>query len=316
MSGKKMFNLRLFKEENSVNKMPTVYDVYHDECKEDGCWHCFLFVPIEKKELLNNLICQARENLNYYSKIHYSRISKKAKSNHKKVLFVKSLNTISTFSIQQQKYDGDIYLGNNKPLKAKSESQINAKLAIFRDKGNHKDMYENMGASKKFETTFRMGLKGANHFLFDEEIIVRNIFHDYSSSTPFNEEYNEDNILKRLINESHDNIKFDDSVKIDTIAKDQLKADIDDHNILQLVDVVVGSIRTRLLNQTDFPARFEVAYPYTDLLEKEIENSARMENSRFYKAYKLTNAKIIDDEWTFENMKIEKQNEDQFKLID
>jgi hypothetical protein len=311
-----MLDLKLFPKEESLNKTPIIYDVYHDECKEDGCWHCFLFIPIDKKVSLNNLICQARENLHYSSRIHYSSISKRAKSNHKKVLFVKSLNTISTFSIQQQKYDGDIYLGENKFLKAKSESQINAKLAIFRDKGNHKDMYENMKAPKKFETTFRMGLKGANHFLFEEEVIIRNIFHDYSSSVSFDKEYNEDNILKRLINESRDNIKFDESVKINTIAKDQLTADMEDHNILQLVDVIVGSIRTRLLNQTDFPARFEAAYPYTDLLEKEIENSARMENSRFYKAYKLTNAKIIDDEWTFENMKIEKQNEDQFKLID
>lgn len=311
-----MLNLRLFGKEESINKMPTIYDVYHDECKEDGCWHCFLFVPIDKKGVLNNLICQARENLGYTSIIHYSSISKKAKRNHKKVLFVKALNTIATFSIQQQKHDGDIYLGEKKYLKCKGESQINAKLAIFRDKGNHTGMYESMKASQKFETTFRMGVKGANHFLFEEEIIIRNIFHDYSSSIPFDEEYNEDNILQRLINESHENIKFDDSVKIKTIAKDQLTANVDDHNILQLVDVIVGSIRTRLLNQIDFPARFEAAYPYTDLLEKEVENRARMRNSRFYKAYKLTNAEIINDEWEFENMKIEKQNEDQFKLID
>ncbi|WP_201327431.1 hypothetical protein [Thermotomaculum hydrothermale] len=33
------------------------YEIFHDESKKNGYWHCFYFIPIQrKKEITNSLI--------------------------------------------------------------------------------------------------------------------------------------------------------------------------------------------------------------------------------------------------------------------
>jgi hypothetical protein len=54
------------------------------------------------------------------------------------------------------------------------------KLVVFRERDNHRKMYAGMTRLQRVETTFRMGLKGGVHVLFDENkpITIGNVFID------------------------------------------------------------------------------------------------------------------------------------------
>ena len=79
------------------------YDVFYDECKEDGYWHCFLFVPKDKKEFIHQLITKARDCTNFKDPIHYVNITAKTKFKAPNVRFVEILIDILLYIIQQQK---------------------------------------------------------------------------------------------------------------------------------------------------------------------------------------------------------------------
>ena len=45
-----------------------IYDIYHDESKEEAYWHGFLFVPRENRNYLLNLLNEARVNTEKYNR--------------------------------------------------------------------------------------------------------------------------------------------------------------------------------------------------------------------------------------------------------
>lgn len=297
-----------------------IYDIFHDECKENGFWHCFIFVPQEKQKELFNLLQIPRGNLNYYGVIHFSDISHKCKSRYPRVRLIKSWCSILLYAIQQQKIDADLYLGHNKnkpiyELKKSNDDKIGARLIIFREKMGHKDMYDSMSGSRKIETTFRMGVKGGTHFLFfDEGIKIGNIYID-SPKKAFEENFNIRNMLDRFKNESNENIFFIENSEIVPINKKDYKEKDSIPEFMQLADIAVGGIRTQKLKMTDFPARYEATYPLKNLLEKETENSARMAESRYYRGFALSDAWIENEKWEFEKMHINVEQNNQQKLL-
>jgi len=297
-----------------------IYDIFHDECKEDGFWHCFIFVPQEKQKKLFNLLQIPRRNLNYTDVIHFSDISRRSKSHYPRVRLIKSWCSILLYAIQQQKIDADLYLGHNKnkpiyELKKSNDDKIGARLVIFREKTGHQDMYDSMSVSRKIETTFRMGVKGGTHSLFfDERIKIGNIYID-SSKEAFEENFDVGNMLDRFKNESNENISFIENSKIVPINKKDYKEKNSIPEFMQLADVVVGGIRTQKLKMTNFPARYEATCPLNNLLEKETENPARMAESRYDKGFALSDAWIENEKWKFENMHINVEQNNQQKVL-
>ncbi|GAG17710.1 unnamed protein product, partial [marine sediment metagenome] len=41
------------------------YELYHDESKVGGYWHAILLVPVANKQVLLQLLSQARQNTNH-----------------------------------------------------------------------------------------------------------------------------------------------------------------------------------------------------------------------------------------------------------
>jgi len=296
-----------------------IYDVFHDECKEDGFWHCFIFISREAQEKLFNLLQIPRKNLQYHEFIHFGDIGRRYKNHNPKARLIKSWCSILLYTIQQQKIYAQLYLGhkNSKPiyeLIKNGEDRIASKLIIFREKNGYQDMYDSMSKTKKIETTFRMGIKGGTHFLFpNKEILIGNVYID-SSKRAFEENFNSNNILERFKIESNKNIFFEDNSKIIPIDKKNYKKDEPISEFMQLADVVVGGIRTQKLKMTNFHARYEATYQLKNLLEKETENFARMAKSRYRKGFALSDAFIKNNKWEFENMHIDSNQSNQLEL--
>ena len=53
-----------------VGQAEVIYDLYHDECKEGGYWHGFLFVPRQTRAERLGLLNRARENSEYQGHLH------------------------------------------------------------------------------------------------------------------------------------------------------------------------------------------------------------------------------------------------------
>lgn len=297
-----------------------IYDIFHDECKEDGYWHCFIFIPRNKQEILNYLLQRPRIILNYQNPIHFRNIGMNAKANHTKVRLVKSWISILVYSIQQQKIEAELYFGHQnrvpkyKKIKGDNE-KIGARLIIFREKEGHKDMYEDMSITKKIESTFRMGLKGGTHFLFFyENVTIGNVYIDYEKEG-FEKNFNCNNILDRFKRESRGNIFFESDSEIIPVDKKEYKLNDRTSEFMQLADVTVGGFRTQKLKMKNFEARFQATKPLKILLEKEVEIKPRMTNSRYYKAFTFSDAWIENEEWMFENIHIEKEDNTQETLF-
>ena len=300
-------------------KNVNIYDVFHDECKEDGFWHCFIFISRETQKILFNLLQIPRKNLQYYELIHFGDISRRYKNHNPKARLIKSWCSILLYAIQQQKIEAQLYLGhkNSKPIHKLIKSgnnRIANKLIIFREKNGDQDMYDSMSKSKKIETTFRMGIKGGTHFLFpNKEILIGNVYID-SSKRAFEENFNTNNILERFKIESNKNVFFEDNSKIIPVDKKDYEKNEPISEFMQLADVVVGGIRTQKLKMTNFHARYEATYQLKNLLEKETENFARMAKSRYRKGFALSDAFIKNKQWEFENMHIDSNQSNQLEL--
>ncbi|NWG27039.1 MAG: hypothetical protein HXY48_00745 [Ignavibacteriaceae bacterium] len=287
------------------------YDVFYDECKEGGFWHSFIFIPRMNQLNLLNLLLEARTNLNYFHPIYYTSVNKKTKSNSEKVRLIKSWITILHYALQEQKIDADIYLGHktDTPVYRKikgTANKIGVKYVVLREKDCLKSMFSDMSYSKKVEATFRMGLKGGCHFLFKDLMKIGNIYVDHPEKN-FNRSYDGVKILDRLRREIRDNILFEEDSRICPIDKNSYREKDLITEFMQLADISVGAIRTRALKIKEPFLRYEIAHPLSELLEKDIKNKARMNNSRFLNSFSLSEAWLKDESWQFDNLKIENQ---------
>lgn len=65
-----------------------IYDIYHDESKEEAYWHGFLFVPRMNRSYLLDLLNEARRNTDYFYQVHYKKIRSYKKRTAKKLLLL------------------------------------------------------------------------------------------------------------------------------------------------------------------------------------------------------------------------------------
>ena len=289
-----------------------IYDIFHDECKEDGYWHSFIFIPRSTQQKFLSFLIEARENLNYFNPIHFTSVTKKSKPYSEKTQLIKSWTSILYYALQEQKINADLYLGNkdNRAVYKKIkgvENKIGAKLVVLCEKDCLKKMFSSMSYSKKVEATFRMGLKGGCHFLFKSIIKIGNIYVDHPENK-LNVNYDVNSILQRLGLEFNNNISFNKDSQIYAIDKRNYIPKDKISEFMQLADISVGAIRTRALQIKEPILRYEITYPLDDLFEKDLKNKARMKNSRFLNSFSLSDAWIEDGSWKFDEMKIVKED--------
>jgi hypothetical protein len=278
-----------------------IYNIFYDECKENGYWHCFLFIPKDKTDLLFKLLNKARSQYRYTNFIHYKKIRANAKYNTPRCQVIQSWLYILNYILQQQKLNATIDWGNKNFEKMKTV--FGAKLSVFRQKENHRDMFNKMSYQSKVEATFRMGLKSGLHFLFSNEIpIVDKVYVDFNKED-FHKYFDETNLFHRIKDETKSNITFTEDSKVIPISKDDYKVDCPISEIMQFVDVIIGSVRNYIEQQSDFKARFKVSKFLDDLFSKDTTNFARMKNSRYFKGFSLTDAYIDNGLWKFEQLR-------------
>ncbi len=286
-----------------------IWDVFYDECKADGYWHCFLFIPQSKIQNVYDLIIKARSASRFNDIIHYKNIGQSAKLESNRVIFVRVLMDILLYIIQQQKIDATIdWNGERKKIHS---PKIGARLAILR---KTTELFDTSEPQTLVEATFRMGLKGALHYLFNQETpVIDNIYVDYSEES-FNRSFDEVNLWERVKTELKKNINFANGSSLKFICKKDYNLDCPTSQIMQFVDVILGSFRTCVMQNTEFHARYVAAEQIRKLLLKDYTNHARMINSRYYKGFTLSDASL-DVDWVFEPMKIEK-DKSQYELFD
>jgi hypothetical protein len=292
-----------------------IHDIYHDECKEGGYWHGFLFVPRPTRAELLGLLNRARENTEYQGHLHYVDIGKKAKPHHQKYITTEAWTSIGCNSLQQQKlrkYPPIVLLGRKPAAKIPPEyrpltSLLRCKFVLFRENDNHRGMYEGMSQLQCIETTFRMAIKGGIHKLFNESdpITIGNVFIDGKEQYigMFGRNFSINRTLQRLARERRDYISFVDGPQLIPQRSDhnliEQGQDPNDSHLLQLCDVLIGGFRFHSCSGDRNHPRHEMSHHCKLLLEHEQDNSARMAQSRYHNGFSLQQAWIENNEWTF-----------------
>lgn len=294
------------------------YDIYHDESKEEAFWHIFLFIPHDIKSELTDTLLQARYLCDYKGR----QLSFKNLNSNSSLNCTKSWLSILSSAFQQKdkKPYEPFYMGTNtydsscsrrtgcygtfsKPLKCK--------VAIFHLKDNHKDMSSNLNDLSKLETTFRMGLQGASHYLFSPEcpLVVSSIILDGEKHYPiqYNANFDFNKVSHKL------DIMFRDYCSLSstcTISGKNISEE--DRILLDLADLFLGAFRFGYLKPQlcDCVSDREVSkYNLSKVLKPLVyrlnEGYARMKNSRFEKYGTFSSAWIQNDQWEFENISLQ-----------
>lgn len=291
-----------------------IYDIYHDESKEEAYWHGFYFVPRDNRQYLLDLLNEAREKCDYFSQIHYKNIKSDTKSHGKKATIMKAWTSIGIASIQQQKLVKNpppVYLGHNpkkrEPVYRRLDTLIKCKLVIFKEKDKHEKMFFQDDNLRNIEITFKMALKGALHRLFNDEnkITVGNIYIDGDEHymREYRRNINTEEIINRLKIEKREYIDFLEDSRIIPQKSDHKKIkklqDENDSHLLQLCDILIGGVRVHSYCPYDNMTRYRVSEQCKWLLEHDQNNMARMANSRYFNGFLLNEAWLENGEWKF-----------------
>jgi hypothetical protein len=291
------------------------YDIYHDECKADGYWHGFLFVPRQTRSDLLALLRRARENTGYFNELHYVEIGKSVKPHHDKYILAEAWTSIGCSSLQQHKFNTHppkVILGRNPRTRSDPEYRIlpnllKCKFVLFRENDTHRNMYAGMDQLKRIETTFRMGIKGGVHKLFNEfePIQIGDVFMDGDEQYlgVFGRPFDVSRTLQRFASEMRGFVSFVDGPKLIPQRSDHHRAEkdqrADDSHLLQLCDVLIGGFRFHACQGDYKHPRFHISFRCKDLLEHEQTNTARMTQSRYRNGFSLQQAWLGYDEWNF-----------------
>jgi len=300
-----------------------IYDIYHDESKEEAYWHGFYFVPRINRNYLLSLLNGARANTGYYYQVHYQRIKSKTKCNSIKAIIINSWTTIGVFSLQQQKLHKIppfVYMGGIprkiKPIYMQLEDLIKCRFAVFKEKDKHQKMFFKNDNLRNIEITFKMALKGALHKLFsnDDPVTIGNVFIDGDEQYigEYGRNLNTAKIIRKLQLEKREYVNFLDNSKIIPQRSNHLKLrsgqKAEDSNLLQLCDILIGGVRFHSYYPNINITKYRISEPCKYLLEHDQDNIARMKESRYFNGFLLNEAWIEDDEWKFGQLNIGNYN--------
>jgi len=291
-----------------------IYDIYHDESKEEAYWHGFYFVPRINRNYLLSLLNGARTNTGYDYQVHYQRIKSKTKCTNPKAIIINSWTTIGVFSLQQQKLHKIppfVYMGGIprkiKPIYIQLEDLIKCRFAVFKEKDKHQKMFFKNDNLRNIEITFKMALKGALHKLFsnNDPVTVGNIFIDGDEQYigEYGRNLNTTKIIRKLQIEKREYVNFLDNSKIIPQRSNHLKLrsgqNAEDSNLLQLCDILIGGVRFHSYYPNINITKYRISELCKYLLEHDQDNIARMKESRYFNGFLLNEAWIENDEWKF-----------------
>jgi len=181
---------------------------------------------------------------------------------------------------------------------------LKAKFILFRERDSHVQMNDQYfpDHAAKFETTFRIGLKGGLHFLFNPSNPSKiNSIH-FDGHKHLKRNISTDRVISRLNAGLRDYCTINDI--IDDRTGNHNKNDsqhYDDCQFLNLTDLLVGAFRT-VLSDTYNTIQKEVSLPVQELVQKWNKGGARMLNSRWNKGFCISECYLDNNQWSFNNL--------------
>jgi hypothetical protein len=296
--------------------MAEVYDIYHDESQEEAYWHGFLFVPRSERKYLLDLLIKSRKGANWGKPISFKEINKRTGNRSPRVRLIEPWLSIALASLQQQKFlslPTPFYLCGKPPCYFRSlDRLIKCKFVIFKEKDKHKKMFFGLDGLACIETTFRMGIKGGIHRLFNEKepIIIGNVYIDGDEHYIkwFGRHFDVKRSLRRFAAEMKPYVSFIRGAKLIPQRSDHRKIkptqNTDDSQFLQLCDILLGGVRFHSYCPNSRHIKYKISSPCKVLLERETTNLPRMRQSRFFNAFILGEAWLENNEWQFAPLKL------------
>jgi len=309
--------------------------VYHDETKKientDLYGHILLFVPaylkIEKYgTLFGDIVEDYKTIIEFYEKV--VEIREKYGANHK--FHFNRIPRSGKWTKYNQCEREFVKLGID-ALKTKRSSMFRHlllfKMAIIFYPLSTLNMYSGDRKEKRLryhETLFRMLLKGAVHYLYDEQNQVE-ITKIISDGDPYHRKLSEDRILWQLIIDNfigerplRDYVKISPNCEI--VHQSSNHKDFDKNseeymnaNMLQLSDMLLGCVIHSCYKGLQIPKippsigqpvkdkRGIIALPVKEMLDKR-KRGRSFKYSSHYKSFSLSLASLVNENWKFESI--------------
>lgn len=292
-----------------------IYDIYHDESKEEAYWHIFLFIPrLRKNEIIFNLKL-ARQNTRFKGrKLHFVNLDSNTSFE-----CTKSWLSILRASFQQVdknkkeyfyagKSDYNSSMNRRFSIFSKFDQVPRCKVAIFHLKNKHDDMDGHFDGLSRIETTFRMGLQGAAHYCFSVEdpLEIGKIFLDREEHYRIEHyrEFDKNKVLNKLEYKMREYCKLASDCEI--VGED---IEEDDNMLLELADLFLGTFRFGIIKPTAEVcskvaevAKYGLCKEIYPLILRLTQGFARMQNSRYNGFGTFSTAWIENGDWKFSNM--------------
>ena len=296
------------------------YSLYHDESMVGGYWHGIFLAPIKNKYRLIELLSKVRENTGYDDPLSIKNV----KNNSGRVftcadswllLAVGSMRTKLGNSVFHTHY-GERIKGI---LKYEVFNEcLGLKFILFRSLDAHKGMDLLTSHSDKIETTFRIGLKGGIHYLGADNEPIDIVDMHFDGHEHYGRNINHDRIVGRLQG-------LRDYCKLSVAPKDihdhtsdhrkLLKNEYGDCQLLQLVDLLVGSFRSRLGYRTRECHR-DLDGIITLPLSAYQRGYRGYMNSRWANSFWMSQCQIVDGNWTFHTLEYQPDNQMKFMFTE
>ncbi|MHA1742660.1 MAG: hypothetical protein ACTSV6_00235 [Candidatus Heimdallarchaeota archaeon] len=274
-----------------------------------------MFIPKDNRREILKYLKQARQLSGFKGK----RLSFKKLRSDSSFRCAWAWISILVAALQQKRKEGlePFYLGKTAynqfkrrrvPLYGQFSQPPKCKIGIFHQKHKHRDMTGHRDGLSEIETTFRMGLQGVAHYLFNENnpLEIRNIFLDREEHyrIAYKRNFDKQRVLDKL------NIKFREYCSLHpqcrVLGKNLKDSDL---TFLDLADIFLGAFRFGVLNHAcgsykdeKEKSKFKLCKLILPLTERLKEGYARMKNSRFEDFGTFSSAWIENRDWRFGNL--------------
>ncbi len=283
---------------------PTEYIVYHDESKEPGYWHVFLFVPVDSREMLLAALKEALKNSKYKRNDRSYKEIRGSSAGYKMADYWLSI-LASSFQVQRGAgmlpYTTGRTLGSRYPNREtilQFPRPPGCRMAVFQIINGHADLDTVGDKTRKIELTFRMGLQGACHYFHDDNnpMVLRSIFVDRERQ--YNRPLDRNWIFSKLSTRFRDYCSLSPECQIN--GED---VPDDDWLILDAADVLLGVIRNICVRPDGLHRRKKEHFrAVSPLLEDIQKGQKRMKRSRYGIFGTVSSARLENGQWRYSSL--------------
>ncbi len=285
------------------------YELYHDESTVNGYWHGMLLVPCEVKSRLISYLRSARTNLNYPHKISFKKINRAGA----KYELANAWLSIAIGFLRSEHKDLPYYYcsgernQDGKCYQKLADTDLGVRFILFRERHNHEELLHYPDETSKVETSFRMGFKGGLHHLFNYSRPVRIVKLHFDGYLHQGRHIDQQRIIDRLTGLREYCSIASSEVLIDDRGSDPSREnsqDPDDCELLQLTDLLIGSFRSAF-GYCSNDSQLQLAKYARTLVDRYMSGSGRMDQSRWNRAFCMSQCHLEDGAWHFETIDLE-----------